>query len=122
MNPDYPPDIEAKITFLKTEEGGRSSPAFSGYRPQFYYNGMNYAAHHHYPNVSEVNPGQTVTTLLWFGAPQFHFEKIYVGMEFEIREGVKVVGNGIVTKILNLEKSAKQEIEREKKISQQSSD
>lgn len=107
MKPNYPPDIEAEITFLKTEEGGRSTPAFSGYRPQFYYDEMNYAAHQHYPNVSEVHPGQTVTTLLWFGAPQFHIKKVFVGMTFEIREGSRVVGNGIVTKILNLEKSAK---------------
>ncbi len=36
----YPPDIEAEITFVPTEQGGRKTPAFSGYRPQFYYDGM----------------------------------------------------------------------------------
>ena len=113
MKPDYPPDIEAEITFLKTEEGGRSTPAFSGYCPQFYYDEMNFVAVHHYIDISEIHPGQTVTTHLWFGAPQWHFEKVFIGMKFEIREGAKIVGNGVITNILNLKESADQAIEKE---------
>ena len=36
MLKDFPADIEAVITFLTFEEGGRKTPVFSGYRPQFF--------------------------------------------------------------------------------------
>ena len=41
---DYPKDIEAEITFLTSEEGGKKLPVFSGYRPQFYYDGHDWDA------------------------------------------------------------------------------
>jgi elongation factor Tu len=93
-------DIEAEIYFLTTEEGGRNTPAISGYRPQFYYD-------EHY-NVPEVYPGQTVTARLTFLSPQFHLEKLYIGKEFLIREGQKTVAKGRIIKILNLQKSAEE--------------
>ena len=115
MNPDYPPDIEAEITFLTSEEGGRSTPAFSGYRPQFYYDEQDWDAQHDYIGVSEVYPGQTVTTHLTFASPHYQLGKLHPGKEFLIREGQKVVACGEVTKILNLENSAKAAEAREAK-------
>ena len=108
-----PPDIEAEITFLTPEEGGRKVPAFSGYRPQFCYDGHDWDARQDYVGVSEVYPGQTVTAELTFANPHYQFGKLYPGKEFLIREGPTVVGRGKVTKILNLENSAKEEEERE---------
>jgi hypothetical protein len=35
-------DIEVAMTFVRTEDGGRKNPVFSGYRPQFYYDGKNW--------------------------------------------------------------------------------
>ena len=101
-----PRDIEAEIYFLTPEEGGRSTPAFSNYRPQFYYNGHDWDAPHTYPDVEQVNPGDTVRAYLGFLSPQEHLGKVYVGMEFEIREGARTVGKGVVTKIIELEQSA----------------
>ena len=106
MRPKYLNDIEAEITFLKTQEGGRKTPAFSGYRPQFYYDGHDWDAVQEYIGVSEVYPGQTVTAELAFLSPQCHVGKLYPGKEFLVREGQRVVARGKITKILNLEKSA----------------
>jgi elongation factor Tu len=109
-------DIEAEIYFLTTEEGGRMTPVFSGYRPQFYYDGHDWDAIQTYVGVVEpVQLGQTVTAQLSFLSPQYHVGKLYPGKEFLIREGSKVVGRGHVTKILDLEKSAKEAEEREAK-------
>jgi translation elongation factor EF-Tu-like GTPase len=44
-----PHDIEATVYFLKTAEGGRVGPAFSDYRPQFYYDGHDWDARQLYP-------------------------------------------------------------------------
>lgn len=107
QNPEYPPDIEAEIYFLTTEEGGRKTPAFSGYRPQFYYDGHDWDAVQNYIDVSEVYPGQTVTAHLSFMSPQCHVGKLSLDKEFLVREGQKVVARGKVTKILHLAESAK---------------
>lgn len=102
----FPPDIEAEIRFLTTEEGGRNTPVRSGYRPQFYYDRHDWDAHQEYPDVEWVHPGETARTLLRFLSPDAHLGRVQVGMEFEVREGARVVGRGRVTEILNLAESA----------------
>jgi len=102
-----PNDVEAEIYFLSSKEGGRESPVFNEYRPQFYYDGHDWDACHNYPDVKQVNPGDTVRSYLGFLSPAEHYGKIHIGMEFLLREGARTVGRGIITKILELEKSAK---------------
>ena len=102
----YPPDIEAEITFVPSEQGGRSTPAFSGYRPQFYYDGHDWDADQEYPDVESALPGQTVRVLLRFASPDAHVGPVRPGMEFQVREGARVVALGRVTKILHLDESA----------------
>jgi translation elongation factor EF-Tu-like GTPase len=102
-----PKDIEAKITYLKTQEGGRSSPVFSGYRGQFYYNDKDWDAPQSFPDVAQAKPGETVRAYLGFLSPQEHFGNIHVGMKFLIREDIRTVATGVVTKIIDLERSAK---------------
>lgn len=102
-----PKDIEVEIYFLRPEEGGRSRPVFNDYRPQFYYNGHDWDARHVYPDVEQVNPGDKVRAYFGFLSPKEHLGKVHVGMEFLIREGSRTVGKGIVTKIIDLEKSAR---------------
>ncbi len=109
------PDIEAEIYFLTQEEGGRSTRFFSGYRPQFYYDGHHWDARQDYVGVTEVHPGQTVIAELTFANPQYQLGKLYPGKEFLVREGAQIVGRGKVTRILNLENSAKETIERDAK-------
>ena len=113
--PTWAKDIEAEITLLTTEEGGRQGPAFSGYRPQFYYDGHDWDAVHSYIGVESVYPGQTVMAYLSFVSPQYHVGKLYPDKEFLLRKGQRVVGKGRVTKILELEESAKKAEEREAK-------
>jgi elongation factor Tu len=107
LDPTYPPDIEAEITFIPTEKGGRKSLAFSGYRPQFYYDGEDWDAIQEFPDVVSVSPGQTVRTFLRFLSPAAHVGRVHPGMEFQVREGNRVVGHGRVTRILHLEESAR---------------
>ena len=102
----WPPDIEAEISFLLPEDGGRSAPALSGYRPQFFYSGRDWDAVQEYPDVSHANPGDTVRTHLWFLSPEEHVGKLRLGTAFLIREGRRVVGYGSVSRIINLEQSA----------------
>lgn len=99
-------DIEARVTFLPTEQGGRKTPARPGYRPQFFYDGHDWDATQDYGDVLEVFPGDTVTARLSFLSPQCHIGKIQPGMEFLLREGQRVVGRGTVTRILNLAANA----------------
>ena len=102
-----PPNIEAEITYVPTEKGGRSTPVFARYRPQFYYDGENYDAEHVYPDVESVFPGQTARALLYFARPDIQVGRIHVGMEFEIREGARIVAHGRVTEILHFEERAR---------------
>jgi elongation factor Tu len=99
------PDIEAEITFVPTEQGGRSTPAFSGYRPQFYYDEQDWGAEQEYPDVESVLPGQTVRALLRFLNPDAHVGRVHPGLEFQLREGARVVAHGRVTRILHLAES-----------------
>src|SRR5437763_453169 len=93
--------IEAVIIFLRTEEGGRIHPVFSGYRPQFYYDGQDWDAVQSYPGVERVNPGDTVVARLTFLSPQSHRGKVHPGMAFEVREGMRVIGHGVVKKVFD---------------------
>ena len=105
---EYRRDIEAEITFTRTEEGGRESPVSSGYRPQFYYDGHDWDAVHTYEDTELVYPGETVKAYICFVSPQCHVGKLYSGKKFLLREGARIVGKGRITKILELEKSAKE--------------
>jgi elongation factor Tu len=104
--PVLPRDIEAEITYLTTEEGGRRKPAFTGYRPQFYYDGRDWDAIHTYPDVELVMPGQTARAYLSFLSPECHIGRLHTGKEFLIREGQRVIARGRVTKVIDLAASA----------------
>lgn len=101
--PNSPPDIEAEIYFVPTDQGGRRSPAFSGYRPShdFGVPGMLNDAQHHYPNHQQVLPGETVLAQLWLLAPEYQNGRLYPGFKFTVQEGPKIVGHGVITKVLN---------------------
>ena len=102
----YPRDIEVLLHYLTAEAGGRSAPAFSGYRPQFFYNGRDWDAVHTYPDVERASPGETVRAFLAFLSPDEHVGHISVGMPFLIREGARTVAYGTVTSLIELATSA----------------
>jgi len=101
-----PKDIEAEIYFLSTAEGGRSTPAFTGYRPLFRYNEQDWISSHFYPDVEAAEPGETVRAYIGLLSPDEHLGKIQYGVEFIVREGNRTVGKGVVTKIIELENLA----------------
>jgi translation elongation factor EF-Tu-like GTPase len=109
-----PKDIEAEITFVATNEGGRRTPVRTGYRPQFHYKGEDHVVIHTFIGTEWVAPGQTVMAYLEFLHPELIFGRIVPGNTFEIREGYRVVAKGRVTKLIKLEESAEKATRRTK--------
>jgi elongation factor Tu len=107
----YPKDVEAQITFLSTAEGGKNIPVKTGYRPQFYYDGENWDAIETFPDREWVYPGETVTAYIAFLSPEHHRGKLHTGKEFQLREGLKIVATGIVTKLVELESRSSRPLE-----------
>jgi elongation factor Tu len=90
-------DFEAQVVILKKEEGGRHSPFFTGYRPQFYFRTTDITGSITLPAGREmVMPGDDVKFTVQLVAPVAMNE----GLKFAIREGGRTVGAGVVTKIL----------------------
>ena len=83
--------------FLKKEEGGRHTPFFSNYRPQFYFRTTDVTGTIKLPEGTEmVMPGDNITMEVSLLAP-IAMDK---GLKFAIREGGKTVGAGVVTDII----------------------
>ena len=97
------PDIEAEIRFLTAQEGGRSTPCLSGYRPNhdFGLNGMLNDATHQYIGKESVAPGETALAHIWFLVPDYQLGMLYEGFKFTVQEGNRIVGYGFITKVLN---------------------
>lgn len=90
-------EFEAEIYILTKEEGGRHTPFFKGYKPQFYIRTTDVTGEVFLPEGTEmVMPGDTVNLNIKLGAPVAMED----GMRFAIREGGKTVGAGVVTKII----------------------
>jgi len=90
-------EFEGEIYVLTKEEGGRHTPFFSGYKPQFYIRTTDVTGEANLPEGTEmVMPGDTVNLKIKLIAPVAMEE----GMRFAIREGGKTVGAGVVTKII----------------------
>ncbi len=90
-------EFEGEVYILSKEEGGRHSPFFSGYKPQFYFRTTDVTGDVTLPEGTEmVMPGDTVTLKVKLIVPIAMEEK----QRFAIREGGKTVGAGIVTKII----------------------
>ncbi len=94
------PELEADIYYLTEREGGRRTAVASGYRGQFHYDNQDWDAGQQFLDKELCQPGDTVKVLLQTASPDFHIGKLFIGKDFEIREGVKVVGKGIITKII----------------------
>src|SRR5947207_6763938 len=90
-------NFEAQVYVLSKEEGGRHTPFFKGYRPQFYFRTTDVTGKATLPEgVEMVMPGDNVEMTVELGAPIAMED----GLRFAIREGGRTVGAGRVTKIL----------------------
>jgi elongation factor Tu len=90
-------EFEAQVYILSKEEGGRHTPFFDGYRPQFYFRTTDVTGQAHLPGgVEMVMPGDNVEMKVDMIAPIAMEE----GLRFAIREGGRTVGAGRVTKVV----------------------
>src|SRR5262249_53076795 len=95
---------KGEVYIVKKEEGGRHTPFFKGYRPQFYFRTTDVTGLCTLPEGTEmVMPGDNVSLEIELITPIACEE----GLRFAIREGGKTVGAGVVTKILEDEVKAK---------------
>jgi elongation factor Tu len=89
--------FKAEAYVLTKEEGGRHTPFFTGYRPQFYFRTTDVTGVAHLPEgVEMVMPGDNVKMVVELIAPIAMED----GLRFSIREGGRTVGSGVVAKIL----------------------
>jgi elongation factor Tu len=89
--------VEAQVYVLSKEEGGRHTPFFNGYRPQFYVRTTDVTGAIGLPSgVEMVMPGDNILMTIELIQPV----AIEEGLRFAIREGGRTVGAGVVTKIL----------------------
>ncbi len=89
--------FEAQVYVLGKDEGGRHTPFFNGYRPQFYFRTTDVTGAIKLPEgVEMVMPGDNITMTVELIQPV----AIEDGLRFAIREGGRTVGAGVVTKIL----------------------
>ena len=87
----------AEVYVLSKEEGGRHTPFFNGYRPQFYFRTTDVTGAVELPQGTEmVMPGDNIAIVVTLIVPIAMEE----GLRFAIREGGRTVGAGVVAKIL----------------------
>ena len=90
-------DFESEVYVLSKEEGGRHTPFFKGYRPQFYFRTTDVTGTIELPEgVEMVMPGDNIQMTITLGAPIAMDQ----GLRFAIREGGRTVGAGVVAKII----------------------
>ncbi|MGJ8669229.1 MAG: elongation factor Tu [Oceanococcus sp.] len=90
--------FEAEVYVLKKEEGGRHTPFFKGYRPQFYFRTTDVTGAVELPEGTEmVMPGDNISIIVELIAPIAMED----GLRFAIREGGRTVGAGVVAKIID---------------------
>lgn len=89
--------FRGEVYVLSKEEGGRHTPFFSGYAPQFFFRTTDVTGQANLlDQVEMAMPGDNVTLVIELGKPV----AIDVGSHFAIREGGKTVGSGVVTELL----------------------
>jgi len=89
--------FDGEVYILRKDEGGRHTPFFQGYRPQFYIRTMDVTGSVELPaGVEMVMPGDNVNIKVKLIVPV----ALEVGSRFAIREGGRTVGAGVITKIL----------------------
>jgi elongation factor Tu len=90
-------NFECEVYVLTKEEGGRHTPFFKGYRPQFYFRTTDVTGTIELPAGTEmVMPGDNIKMTIELISPI----AMEAGLRFAIREGGKTVGSGVVSKIL----------------------
>ena len=89
-------EFEAEVYCLSKDEGGRHTPFFSGYRPQFYFRTTDVTGTANLVEAEMCMPGDNVRVQIELHKPIAMDD----GVRFAIREGGRTVGSGVVTKVI----------------------
>lgn len=104
-------DFIAELQYLTTEQGGRKTPANSGYRPQVKFNfaEMQTSGQQIFIDKETVYPGEKVDAKIKILSPDYFADCLTEGMNFEFREGLTLIGTGQIKYIVNdkLEKASR---------------
>jgi translation elongation factor EF-Tu-like GTPase len=96
-------DFIAILKYRTTDDGGRETPAFSSYRPQikFAFSDMQTSGQQTFIDKEVVFPGEEVEAEIAILAVEFFQKQLTEGMDFEFREGPRIIGTGKIKKIIN---------------------
>jgi translation elongation factor EF-Tu-like GTPase len=102
MHNQRQPDVEAEVTFLSAESGGKLNAVKSGYHPMHQVlEDYITSGHHEYLDKNEVWPGETAVTQIWFITPEAYPGSLWIGRKVRVQEGSRLVGDAKITKIFN---------------------
>jgi translation elongation factor EF-Tu-like GTPase len=96
-------DLEADVTYVTTAEGGRKTPAKSGYRPtcDFGVPGVCNDSAHFFVGRTWVAPGESVLTKIHLISPESLKGRLHVGQSFEVKEGARVTARAVIVRLHN---------------------
>lgn len=96
-------DFIAELKYRTTKEGGRKTPANSGYRPhlEFDFTKMLTSGHQFFIGTDSVNPGESIFAQIGMNSTHHCKGKLEIGTEFKFCEGSVIIGFGIITEIIN---------------------
>ncbi len=95
------PHLDAELTLVRTEEGGRQAPAFVGYRPQFRYSGRDNDVFIFAMDRDRLSPGESASVQLTFFRPELQRGRLKPGTDFELAEGARVIARGKILAVLD---------------------
>jgi translation elongation factor EF-Tu-like GTPase len=97
------PDFIAVLSYRATLDGGRSGPAYSGYRPavKFPFSDLQTSGQQKFLDKEVVYPGETVKAEMTIVASDLFQHQLFKGLEFDFREGARIIGTGKILEILN---------------------
>ncbi|HEY3198762.1 MAG TPA: hypothetical protein VGJ57_12200 [Nitrospirales bacterium] len=92
--------FRAKVSFLKTEEGGRKGYVASRiYYPSITFGNKETGSQFEIENLERVLPGEQCVAKVILVSPEFVYSELKVNAPFEVREGSKIVGRGIILEV-----------------------
>lgn len=96
-------DFIAELHYRKAEEGGRQTPAKSGYRPQvkFPFDKMQTSGQQKFIGKDIAYPGDIVKAEIAITSTEHLKRRLNVGLQFEFREGDRIIGTGRILEIIN---------------------
>ena len=103
-----PRDVEVEFEEVAADRGGQTASLVTNARPQFYYLGHDWDCRVEIIALGERDPRIGVRAFLGFGSPEEHVGRLRVGSPFLLRFGHRTVAFGVVTRLVDLERSARE--------------